>query len=107
MGVQLPNNQSPATMDAAGDFIGALFQGRDMNDITPVPKLWITGITFDCGATAGTLTILKKVGGGVKYTSGPMLANTTLYMKVDPHWCMDLALAATWPAGAKAYIHFS
>jgi hypothetical protein len=107
MGVNLTNNQSPISMDTAGDFIGALFQGRDMNSPTPVPKLWITGIQFDCGGTAGTLTLLKQVGGGIKYTSGAMLANTTQWMKVDPHWCQDLACAATWPAGAKVYIHFS
>lgn len=107
MAVTLTDGQSPIIMDAANDQIASLFQGRDMNDVTPVPKLFITAIQFETGATGGPIVVLHKVGGGTAYSSGTLAANTSVYMKVDPHWCMNLALPASILAGSRVLIHFS
>ena len=107
MAVTLTDGQSPIIMDTAGDQIATLFQGRDMNDVIPVPKLWITGIQFEAPAGGGICTLLHKPGGGVAYSSGTMSANQEVYIKVDPHWCMNLVCFATWPAGSRVLIHFS
>jgi len=107
MAAVLSDGQSPIIMDSANDSIASLFQGRDMNDPTPVPKLWITGINFLAGAAGGSLVLLHKVGGGIAYASTILAANGEEYQKVDPHWCMNLVCSAAWPAGARAIIHFS
>lgn len=97
---------SPIIMDAAGDLLSTVFQGRDMNSPTGVPKVCCTGIEFVAGGSGKC--ILKSGNGAgdqVIFESPSLNAGQNYYLRMKA-WVMDIYVLSL-PANSKVLVHYA
>ena len=106
----ITTGRSPIIMDAAGDDLSTVFQGRDANLPTPgIVKIKVTSFRFVAG-DAGGQCILK---------SGANPSDTILWQSAmlnpgqvdesafgEGYWIGGGYLDPSFPAGGRLYIHY-
>lgn len=98
------DGQSPIIMDAVGDQISSIFQGRDMNSTTPVPKMYLVGVEFVQGA-AGKTILKHSSGGGIAFESPTLQAGQNYFLQCK-RWVMNLYVDSM-PASSKVLLHYA
>ena len=103
--------RSPIIMDAQGDDLTSIFQGRDMNDTTPVVRLKVVQIRYVAGASGICIVMsgnpVSKPGSTIIWQSGDLnvgQSDETAYAGAGI-W-MDGAYIAQMPTGGRVFIDY-
>lgn len=98
------DGQSPIIMDTAGDEIATIFQGRDMNNTTPIPKLYLVGVEFIQGA-AGRTILKHGAALGIAFESPDLQAGESYFLQCK-RWVQNLYVAQI-PGASKVLLHYA
>lgn len=103
--------RSPIIMDAQGDDLTSIFQGRDMNDTTPVVRLKVVQIRYVAGGSGKMILMsgspVSKPSSTIIFQSADLndgQADETAYAGWGI-W-MDGVYVLQMPAGGRVFIDY-
>jgi len=96
---------SPFVLDAQGDDIASVFQGRDMNNTTPVVRIMCSSIRYKAGAS-GRCLLLNRPGGNIIYESPDIGAGEENTITFDGNNYLNGVYVQELPAGGRVYVYY-